>query len=141
MKLQIKKVDVWKAEIADRPGGLAGKLAALAAAKASLEFVLARRAPETPGRAVAFVWPVKGAKQAQAAAAAGFAKTTDLFAVRVEGGDKPGLGAKMAQALAAGGINLRGLSAAVIGRRFVAYIAADTDLDASRVVAVLKKLA
>lgn len=140
MKLLITKVDVWKAEVEDRPGGLAKKLAALSAAKANLQFVLARRAPESPGRAVVFVWPLKGAKQVQAATAAGFAKTQDLAAVRVEGADKPGLGAKMTQALAAEGINLRGLSAAAIGKRFVAYVAADTPQDASRVAAVLRKI-
>jgi hypothetical protein len=139
MKLQIRKVDVWKAQLDDRPGGLADKLAALSAAKASLDFVLARRMPELPGKAVVFVWPLRGAKQLQAAAAAGFARTRDMFSVRVEGPDQPGAGARIGQALAAEGLNLRGLCATVIGRRFVAYIAADTPEDAARVMAVLRK--
>jgi len=60
--------------------------------------------------------------------------------VRAEGTDKPGLGAKMTQALAEKGINLRGLSAAAIGKRFVAHIAVDKAADATKAVRVLKKL-
>ena len=139
MKLKVMKVNVWKAAVADRPGGLAKKLAALSAARANLQFVLARRT-ESGGRAVVFVWPLKGAKQARAGRAAGFAKTRDLFAVRVEGDDRPGLGAKMTQALAAKGINLRGFSAAALRKRFVAYVAADSAKDATRVAAALRKI-
>jgi hypothetical protein len=140
MKLLVKTVDIWRAELEDRPGALAEKLAALYAAKADLEFVLARRTPESPGKAVIFLTPLKGAKQLRAGAAAGFAKTQDLHAVRVEGANKPGAGAKMGQALAAEGLNLRGLCATVIGKRFVAYIAADTAEDAAKVAGVLKRM-
>lgn len=139
MKLKITKVDMWKAAVPDRPGGLAKKLAALSAARANLQFVLARRR-ELRGKALVFVWPLSGAKQTRAARAAGFARTRDLFAVRVEGDDKRGLGAKMTQALATKGINLRGFCAAALGKRFVAYVAADTAKDASRVAAVLRKI-
>jgi predicted amino acid-binding ACT domain protein len=140
MKLKITKVDIWAAKIADRPGGLAKKLAALAAARANLQFVLARRTPESRGRAVVFVWPVRSAKQKRAARRAGFAKARGLAGVRVEGADRPGIGAKMTKALAAAGINLRGLSGAAIGKRFVAYVAADTAKDATKAAAVLRKL-
>ena len=45
MSYSITKVDVWAGTIDDRPGGLAEKLEALANSGASLEFVIARRAP------------------------------------------------------------------------------------------------
>lgn len=140
MKLQVRKADAWKAELDDRPGSLAEKLAALATAKADLAFVLARRTPESPGKAVVFLSPLRGARQLQAAAGAGFAKTQELSAVRVEGPNKSGLGARMGQALAAEGINLRGLSAIVIGTRFAAYVAADTAEDAAKALRVLRKI-
>ena len=50
MKVNIARVDVWAATIEDQPGGLAGKLAALAKAGADLEFVVARRCPTGPAR-------------------------------------------------------------------------------------------
>jgi hypothetical protein len=53
----------------------------------------------------------------------------------------PGTGAAMTQALAAAGINLRGVSGAAFGRRFVAYLALDRRADAAKAVSILKKLA
>jgi hypothetical protein len=89
---------------------------------------------------VVFVTPLKGAKQIKAAEAAGFQKTESLHSLRVEGADKPGMGAKLARALADAGINLRGLSAAALGKQSVTHLALDTARDAAKAVAVLKKL-
>lgn len=140
MKLDVSRTDTWASTIDDRPGGLADKLASLAAAGANLEFIIARRAPEKRGRGVVFVTPLKGSKQIKAAEAAGFQKTGSLHSLRVEGADKPGMGAKLTRALAKAGINLRGLSAAALGRRYVTHLALDTAQDAAKAAAVLKKL-
>jgi hypothetical protein len=140
VKPKVTKVDVWAATIQDRTGGLAKKLAPLAEAGANLEFIVARRAPEKPGEGVVFVTPLKGAKQVKAAKEAGFHTTDTLHSVRVEGGDKPGLGAKATKALAEAGISLRGLSAAAFGRKFVCYLALDSAADAAKAISVVKKL-
>jgi hypothetical protein len=140
MKLKVSRTDTWASTIDDRAGGLADKLAALAAAGANLEFVIARRAPEQRGSGVLFLTPLKGAKQVKAARAAGFQKTRSLHSLRIEGVDKPGLGAKLTRALAEAGINLRGFSAAALGKRCVTHLALDTAEDAAKVAAVLKKL-
>lgn len=139
MAYSIKKVDVWAAEIDDRPGGLSGKLDALASAGASLEFIIARRQPDKPGTGVVFLTPVKTPKQKQAASAAGFSTASNLQSVRIEGPDKPGLGTKMTRVLADAGINLRGISAAALGRNSVTYFAFDGAEDADRAIALLKK--
>src|SRR3970040_823783 len=125
MPYAVRNVDVWVAEIDDRPGGLAEKLEALAKAGANLEFIISRRAPDKPGRGVVFLTPIKGAKQKAAANEAGLSRTASLHSVRVEGPDQPGLGTKMTRALADAGINLRGASAAALGRRSVTYFAFD----------------
>ena len=140
MKLKVSKTDTWASTIDDRPGGLADKLDALAAAGANLEFVIARRAPEQRGNGVVFVTPLKGAKEVKAAQAAGFQKTASLQSLRVEGLDKPGAGAKLTKALAEAGINLRGFSAAALGKRYVTHLALDTARDAAKATAVLRKL-
>ncbi|MEI6784438.1 MAG: ACT domain-containing protein [Verrucomicrobiota bacterium] len=98
------------------------------------------QAPEQRGSGVVFVTPLKGAKQIKAADAAGFQTTESLHSLHVEGADTPGAVAKMAQALAEAGINLRGLSAAALGKRQVTYLALDTARDAAKAAAVLKKL-
>ncbi len=141
MKLKVSRTDTWAATIEDRPGGLADKLTALAAAGANLEFLIARRAPEKRGSGVVFVTPLKGAKQIKAAEAAGFRKTASLHSLRIEGADKPGMGAKLTQALADAGINVRGFSAAALGKQYVTHLALDTAKDAAKAAAVLKKLA
>jgi hypothetical protein len=140
MKLKVSRTDVWAAAIEDRPGGLHEKLAALSGTGANLEFVVSRRAPDQPGKGVVFLTPIKGAKQTKAATTAGFRKSARLHSVRIEGTDKPGLGASITQALADAGINLRGLSGAAFGRRFVAYLALDTPEDAVKATGILRKL-
>lgn len=140
MALQATRVDIWAGSIKDKPGGLAAALAPLAEAGAKLQYVMARRAPEKKGTGVVFVTPIKGSKQAAAARKAGLHKTKSLFAVKVEGPDKAGLGAAITCALAEKGINLRGLSASVIGRKFVLWLALDTAKDASAAGRILRKL-
>jgi hypothetical protein len=139
MAYSVKKVDVWAGEIADRPGGLAEKIQTLSNAGANLEFLIARRAADKPGNGVVFVTPIKGARQKSAAQGIGFATTDSLHSVRVEGPDKAGLGAKMTKAIGDAGINLRGLSAAALGRRAVSYLAFDSAADADSAVSILRK--
>ena len=139
MAYSVKKVAVWAGEIADRPGGLAEKIQALSDAGANLEFMVSRRAADKPGMGVVFVTPITGAKQKSAAQGTGLATTDSLQSVRVDGPDRAGLGAKMTKALADAGINLRGVSAAALGRRAVSYFAFDSAADADNAVRVLRK--
>jgi len=140
MALKVTRVDTWAATIEDRPGGLALKLKALAEAGANLEMVIARRRPDQPGKGVVYVAPLKGAKVGRAAEAAGFAKAQGMHSVRAEGPDQPGLGARITQGLAEAGVNLRGLSAAAIGKKCVVYLAIDTAEDAATAVSALRKI-
>jgi hypothetical protein len=138
MKLKAERIDTWAASIEDKPGSLAAKLQALASAGVNLEFVIARRAPDKPGTGVVFAAPIQGAAACRTARQTGFEKTQSLHTVRVEGPDRPGQGAVMAGVLADKGLNLRGLSAAAIGRKFVAYIAVDSASDATKAVRTLQ---
>jgi len=141
MALAVTQVETWAATLEDRPGGMAAKLDALAKAGANLEFAIARRIPEKPGKGVLFVIPITGATQTAAAKAAGFAPAESLHTVRIAGPDAPGLSAKVAKALADAGINLRGVSGAAIGGKAVFYLALDTKDDAAKVAKLLKGLA
>ncbi|HTL59402.1 MAG TPA: hypothetical protein VL361_27270 [Candidatus Limnocylindrales bacterium] len=140
MTLEIQKVDTWAAPLEDTPGSLAGKLSALAKGGVNLKFVIARRAPDKPGTGVVFVTPIQGAAGHRAAQAAGFEKTDSLHTVQVEGPDKPGQGARVIQTLADGGLNLRGVSAAAIGKKFICYIALDNQEEAAKAVRLLRAL-
>ncbi len=139
MDLLVERVDVWAATIRDQPGGLTEVLAALRDAGADLQFIIARRAPEKPGTGVVFVTPLQGDEEISAAAQVGFNVAQSLHSVRVMGRDRPGIAAELTQKLADGRINLRGLSASVIGGQFVAYVAVDSLEDANKAIRILEK--
>jgi len=138
MGLIVQKVDVWAAEISDAPGGLAGKLAPLAAAGADLDFIVARRAPDKPGAGVVFVTPLEGDAQA-AGAEAGFSITQSLHSVRIEGDNEAGLVAQLTDQLGQAGISLRGLSGGVVGGKFIIYLALDSAEDADQAIQILQQ--
>jgi len=58
--------------------------------------------------------------------------------VRIEGDNKAGIAAELTEKLTAAGINLRGLSAAVIGPRFIIYIGLNTAADAEKAIDILE---
>jgi hypothetical protein len=138
MAFTANKVEMWTGEIDDRVGGLAAALQPLAEAGVDLEVVVARRQPGMPGKGVLFLGPIKGAKGEQAAAKAGLRKATDLVGLRVDGPNKPGECQRLARQLADAGINLRGLSATVIGNKFTIALGFDSDADATKAAQVLK---
>ncbi|MBC8873191.1 MAG: amino acid-binding protein [Planctomycetes bacterium] len=138
MTLTVERVDVWAASIEDQPGGLVGMLVPLAEAGADLSFIIARRAPDKPGTGVVFLTPLEGYAQEAAANQAGLAVADSLHSVRVQGDNRPGIGAELTKKLADAGINLRGLSAAVIGERFIMYLALDTNEDAEKSMELLQ---
>ena len=133
----VEHVDVWAASIEDRPGGLAQALATLRDAGADLQFIIARRAES--GKGVLFVTPLQGDREIAAAAQAGFNVANTLHSVRVMGRDRPGIAAELTQKLAEERINLRGFSASVVGRQFLAYVAVDSVDDANKVIEILEK--
>ncbi|MGQ0645742.1 MAG: amino acid-binding protein [Elusimicrobiota bacterium] len=139
MPTEIAKVPLWFGEIEDRPGAAAEKLRLLAEAGADLQFMFARRRPEKAGTGLLFVAPVRGRKQEAAARESGFLPS-DVTGVRVEGADKPGLGHRMTEAVAAAGVSLRGFTAAVMGKKFVVLFAFDSPEDADRGVRALRKV-
>src|SRR5579863_5214526 len=120
MANRVSKVNVWSGEIEDRPGAAAEAFRALASAGANLRFVFARRQPDRPGKGLLFVEPVRGKKQEDAARSVGFSPSTDLAGVLVEGPNRSGMGQQLTTALSEEGINLRAISAMVIGRKFIA---------------------
>jgi len=138
--MKSQRVDTWVASIPDRTGALASKLKALSAGGCNLELVIARRVGDHSGKGVVFVTPIKGSKQVGAAGEAGFARSSSLHTLRVEGPDKVGQAGRVAAALADHGLNLRGLSAAAIGTKFICYVALDTEADVVRAARILREL-
>jgi hypothetical protein len=137
MPYQISKEHVWVGAIPDHPDALAEKLRLLSQAGLNLELILARR--DIPGRALLFVSPLQSVEEMLAAEEIGLAQEEDVRAVRVLGPDVPGVGARIATALAAADLNIRAYSAAVIGKRHITFLAFNSESDADEAVKVLKQ--
>jgi hypothetical protein len=138
MRYTISKVDVWTRAIDDTAGSLADTLEPLADAGVDLTFLIARRRTLVPGKGVVFLGGISGAKQAKAAAAAGLTKAADIAGLRVEGANKAGDAHRVTRLLADAGINLRGLSASVIGKKYVLILAFDNAEDAAKATKLLR---
>ena len=82
--------------------------------------------------------PVKANRQGPPA---GLVRAADLFALRVEGPNKPGDCQRITRLLADAGLSLRGLSATVCGSRYVLSLGFDTEADAPRAASLLKAAA
>ena len=137
--MKVKKIAIWTAEIEDRAGAMNGPLKALADAGADLSFVLARRQPDHPGKGILFVSPIQAAQES-AARQANFTRRSDVVGVWAEGNNKAGLGVKLTQAVGSAGLNLRALSAHVVGKTFSVLFAFDSDGDAEKGIQALKSV-
>ena len=137
--MNVSKTTVWAATCDNQPGAVMRKLEGLARSGADIKFLLARRLDTEPDKGVLFVAPLQGVRQLDAAKDLGFSPSRNLFAVRVEAADEPGLAYLFAGALANEGINLRGISGMVVRGVFVSCLAFDTEFDADRAVARLSQ--
>lgn len=118
MACEVTKENVWVGEIDDRAGAVAETLQAVSRVGVNLEFVIARRASDKPGKGVVFMAPFRGEESVRAALNAGLSQWTTAATLRIEGPDRSGLGAMIAWTVANEGINLRGFSSAKLGERF-----------------------
>ena len=138
MALKVTKVNVWAGDLRDVPGGLADVLEQLSQGGGSIEFLIARRSDNAPGAGKVFLTPVTSSRAKDAAGRAGLQNAANVATLRIEGPDRAGLGGKITRALADEGINVRGVSAAVIGNKFVAYVGFDSEEDAEKATGALK---
>jgi hypothetical protein len=141
MAVTVKRITLWRAEVANEPGVLARTLEPLAASGADLRLVMGYRLPQTPERSAIEVFPVSGKKVTSAAEGAGLAVANDIPCLLVEGDNRPGLGAAIARGLGDGGINIAFLIAQVIGRKFTAAFGFADESTAAAATRIIKDAA
>ena len=139
MALTVKVITLWRREIENRSGALAGVLQPLAATKADLQVLMAYRFPGDESRAAVELFPIAGKKGAAAASDAGLTPASDIPAVLVQGPNGAGIGYQTSRKIADAGINLAFLVAQVIGTKFSAVYGFDSVTDRDRAVKLLKK--
>lgn len=139
MAVSIKAVELWRSEVANKPGTLAAALTPLAEAGADLRVVMGYRFSGRSKAAIE-VFPVKGKKAEAAARAAGLARS-GIPTLLIEGDNEPGLGSVVAQALADAGINLAFFMGNVIGAHYSALAAFESQEDQHKAQALIRKAA
>ena len=140
MALTVKKIVLWRKEVDNRAGILAAALAPLAHAGANIHVVMAYRYPGQQSKGAIELYPVTGRKSAVAAKEAGF-NASNIPALLVEGDNRAGLGYATAQAIAGAGVNLDFLVAQVVGRKYSAVFGFESDADAAKCAAIIRKAA
>lgn len=140
MNLEMTHVDVWSAEIDDKPGGLSLSLRAMADYGADLDCVIARREPNKPGKGLLFISPLSSREPMEKATEAGFRRVDKIATLRLEGTNAPGMGAKLAKCVADVGVNMHGFSAMSLGSRFVCYVGFDSVADREKAEVALRSL-
>jgi hypothetical protein len=138
MPVKVKRITLWRKELANRAGTLAETLDPLAQAGADLQVVMGYCYPGDRTRAAVELFPIATKKATAAAQAAGLA-SAGIPALHVEGDNRAGVGHSMTRALADAGVNLEFLVAQVIGRRFSAVFGFENDADAEKASALIKK--
>jgi hypothetical protein len=138
MAMTVKKIMLWRKEVENRPGILANALAPIANAGTDIHVVMAYRFPHQESKAAIELYPVTGRKSVAAAKEAGFSVST-IPALLVEGDNRAGLGYATAQAIAGAGINMDFLVAQVIGRKYSAVFGFESDADAAKCAALIRK--
>ena len=138
MAVRIKQITLWRSEVANRPGALAGALGPIAEAGGNLKVVMGYRMPGAENRAAIEVYPVSGKKVTAAARSVGLSDS-GIPALLVDGDDRAGLGAAIARGVAEAGINMIFLMAQVVGRRYSAVIGFESAAEAKKAVSVIKK--
>ena len=140
MAVTVKKIVLWRKEVDNRTGILANALAPLAYAGTDIHVVMAYRFPRQESRAAIELYPVAGRKAVTAAKEAGFTASA-IPALLVEGDNRAGLGYATAHAIADAGINMDFLVAQVIGKKYSAVFGFESDADAAKCAAIIRKAA
>jgi len=124
MPVTVKKAVLWRRELDNRPGALAGVLEPLVRAGANFQIAMGYRFP--------------GNESTSAAQGAGL-QPSSIPTLVVTGDDRPGLGYALAQGMADAGINLAFLVAQVLGRKYSAIFGFESEADADRAAAIIKR--
>jgi hypothetical protein len=138
MPVKVKRITLWRKELENRAGTLAGTLEPLAKAGADLQIVMGYRYPGEGAKAAVELYPIGNKKATQAAQGTGLAASS-ISALLVEGDNRPGLGHGITQAIAEAGVNLDFLVAQVIGRKYAAVLGFENEADAAKAAALIKK--
>jgi hypothetical protein len=140
MAVTVKKIVLWRKEVENKPGALASTLASLASAGADLQVVMGYRYPGQESKAAIELYPVTAMKSVAAAKEAGLTASS-IPAYLVGGRQQTWSGPCDLSDIADAGINMDFVVAQVVGRKYSAIFGFESEADATKGAAVIKKAA
>ncbi len=139
MAVTVRNVTIWRKELKNQPGELAGTLDPLIKAGVNLQVLMGYRLPGQEDRAAVELYPVSGKKAVKAATESGLVASS-IPALHVSGDDKPGLIQAAASALAGAGVNISFVVAQVVGRKYTAIWGFESPEAAKKAAGIIKKI-
>lgn len=140
MKLTTTQVEMWSVEIDDQAGGLARTLRAIADFGVDLDYVTAQRQPDKAGKGILLVSSPGNRIQLDRATEIGLRGVSDRPMLKIEGTDALGMDARLAQAIADAGVNMKSFTSGALGHQFVCFIGFDTMQDRDKADTAIKAL-
>lgn len=137
MSYRITNEFVCGGAISDRTEALADALQTLTDAGLDLEMIVSR--PDQSGWSLMFVSPLRTMEEIEAAEKIGLRREGSMQTLRIEGPNRPGVGARVASVLAKAGLKLRGYWALSLGDRCVTDIAFESEEDQAKAKSLLEK--
>ncbi len=137
MAVTVRRATLWSTHTGNTPGALARTLSPIAESGVNLDLVMGY-AHEDKTAATIEVFPVEGSKDQRAARRSGFNKSL-IPCVWVTGENKPGLGRRIAAALADVGINLNFFIAQVVRKEYVGMFGFEAESEADLAVKIIRK--
>lgn len=139
MDIKIRRIGLWRTEVARRSGALARVLEPLAQQGADLVVVRVRVALGRAKRNVVEVYAGEGRRAAAAAREAGFS-LSPATTLLLQGENRPGFAYAVANAVAWAGIAIRDHEAGVVDNRFSSTLTFASEEDAKKAVTVIRQV-
>ena len=139
MDIKIRRIGLWRTEVARRSGALARVLEPLAQQGADLVVVRVRVALGRAKRNVVGVYAGEGRRAAAAAREAGFS-LSPATTLLLQGENRPGFAYAVANAVAWAGIAIRDHEAGVVDNRFSSTLTFASEEDAKKAVTVIRQV-
>jgi hypothetical protein len=138
MAISVKKVQLLRRQLQNRPGSLAESLKPFAEGKVNLQVIMGYVYQKDRRHAEVEVLGPSSKGSASAAAKGKFEKTRHIHCLIVQGDDRPGLGYAIARALGSSRINMSFALMQVVGRRYSGVFGFETGAAATRAMKVIK---
>ena len=139
MDIKIRRIGLWRTEVARRSGALARGLEPRAQQGADLVVVRVRVALGRAKRNVVEVYAGEGRRAAAAAREAGFS-LSPATTLLLQGENRPGFAYAVANAVAWAGIAIRDHEAGVVDNRFSSTLTFASEEDAKKAVTVIRQV-